>query len=214
MRVTRLFGLLLLPAALVAGGCTPEVPRASGSAAPVVGSPAPTPTPAPTTATATATPDATPTPEATPTGAKPTTKAPARRLGPTGWGALTLGMTYQQAGATGLIDPWRGSGETCRYSNLRAAPAEQGNITASNLGVVAIDAYGTMRTPEGIGLGSTKAAMRRAYPEWEPFDEPSTGDGRGYARVPGNSKATYRIVTAGSRVAELTLQLKSQNCYE
>lgn len=39
-------------------------------------------------------------------------------------------------------------------------------------------------------------------------------DGRGYADVPGNAKATYRIFTRNGKVTEITLQDKHQNCYE
>ena len=217
MRVTRLFGLLLLPAALVAGGCTADVPRANGSAAPVIGSPTPTPAPAsaaPTTAAPTTKAPTTKAPTTAPT-TTPTTR-PATRLGPDGWGALRLGMTFRQASGTGLIGPWDDQGGAlCQSAALRNAPAEEGIVIASDLGVVYIGAFGTMRTPQGIGLGSSRAAVLKAYPTWQPIAETGEGaDGRGFVRVPGNSAAVYRIVTEKGRVSELTIELRSQNCYE
>lgn len=222
MRVARFLGLLLLPAALLAGGCAPDVPRANGSAAPVLGSPAPAPgSAAPTTAASATAASATaaPTTKASTT-APPTTKAsttrPATRLGPDGWGALRLGMTFRQASGTGLIGPWDDQGGAlCQSAALRNAPAEEGIVIASDLGVVYIGAFGTMRTPQGIGLGSSRAAVLKAYPTWQPIAETGEGaDGRGFVRVPGNSAAVYRIVTEKGRVSELTIELRSQNCYE
>jgi hypothetical protein len=42
----------------------------------------------------------------------------------------------------------------------------------------------------------------------------AAGQGRNSTAVPGNAKASYRIVITGGKVAELTLQLNDQDCYE
>lgn len=215
MRATRLLGSVALSAGLLVTGCSSNVPRSAGAAVPVTASPAPSAT------RSSARPDpATPTTSATraPSRAAPSaSRTASRTFGPAGYGALRLGMTAEQADATGVIDSWdRADGPACSSANLKGAPADQGTVTVSpRVGVAAIDAHGDLRTPEGIRIGSTRSAMRRAYPDWKLVYEPGQGaDGRGIAEVPGNSEAYYRIVTARGKVSELTLQAKNQDCYE
>lgn len=225
MRVTLLLGSLALPAALLLTGCTSDVPHVAVPAAPVTAAASTAPAPsaaAPSAPSSSA--------SRSPAAAAPSSRSsrstapvpagdspPRGSLGPTGWGALRLGMTDRQASATGLIDAWRRTEEPgCAYTNLRAAPAEQGTVTQSpELGVVAIAAYGRVRTPQDIGLGSPRSAVLAAYPDWEVVgEEPGELDGRGYVVVPGNNRAVYRIMMRKSKVTELTLQLRNQNCYE
>ena len=135
------------------------------------------------------------------------------KLGPNGIGALQLGMTRQQAEATGLVEPFKKNpvSDACLWtSHLREASSKYGTVMHSEtLGIAAINAYPGLKTPEGVELGSTKAEVGRAYPKW------NEGDGyRGSADVPGNSKAEYRIVIEGGKVTELTLQYDKQDCYE
>jgi hypothetical protein len=123
-------------------------------------------------------------------------------------------MTVKQAQATGLVTKFTGNlGEGCSgNAHLRAAPAA--NVLYSpSLGVEVIEAYPGVRTPEGIKIGSSRAAVRKAYPEWHPVaEEDQNADGRGYGNASGN--AVYRIATVDGKVAEITLQYKNQNCYE
>ncbi len=196
MRVTVLLGSVALSAGLLLTGCTADVPRVGGSAAPVTAAPV----------------------TAMPAGQG---TSPSRRAGPAfgprGYGALKLGMTDKQASATGLITAWRTDGApACSWANFKGVPGPYGHVTWSpRMGVVAIAAYGDMRTPEGIRIGSSRPAMRDAYPDWELIYEPGQGeDGRGIAGVPGNDAADYRIVTADGKVSELTIQVKNQDCYE
>jgi hypothetical protein len=143
-------------------------------------------------------------------------------LGPTGLGALKLGMTSKKATATGLIVAWNGTpGAGCGLrSHLEAAhgvgDGNDGTVLYSgDTGVEVIDAYPGISTPEGIHLGSTKAQMLKAYPDWVNAETANPhADGRGGAGVPGNADATYRIVTENGKVVELTLQYTNQNCYE
>lgn len=76
--------------------------------------------------------------------------------------------------------------------------------------LVAIYAYPDLATPEGIKLGSTLKQVKAAYSNWEYFEE----EGRGYAGVSGNSKATYRIGIVDDKVSELSLDSADQDCYE
>jgi hypothetical protein len=214
MRPALLIGALLL----LTAGCTDKVQSVDGAAAPVTASPAPSVTEtsaAPASAPA-GQPPTGPTPVSSPTA------SPALLLGPNGYGGLKLGMSYQAASATGLIDPWRTYGDTgargcVRGTHLKASNTDRGFVYfSSNLGVEIIDAYGPrMRTPEGVHVGMSTAAMLRAYPNWTNVENQNPhAEGRGYVEVPGNSKAYYRIMTLHGKVAELTLQYKKQDCYE
>ncbi|WP_410810399.1 hypothetical protein [Micromonospora sp. 067-2] len=124
-------------------------------------------------------------------------------------------MTRQQATATGLLGDF-GPTAFCTRGHLRAAPNEKGVVLLSKtLGIATIDAYGSVTTPEGAHIGMATAEIRRLYPAWKPVDGDSGAtDGRGNVKVPGNSKASYRIVTRKGVVTELTLQFTNQNCYE
>ncbi|MEV6842322.1 hypothetical protein [Actinoplanes sp. NPDC051411] len=131
-------------------------------------------------------------------------------------------MSSKQALATGLIAPWTGrEGAECALrSHLKAAHGEGAGddgivMLSGNLGVEIIDAYPGVSTPEGIHIGSTRAQMLKAYPDWRPVAEQDpNADGRGLPKVPGNSGAVYRIVTYKGKVVQLTLQLVHQDCYE
>ncbi|GGO08870.1 hypothetical protein [Micromonospora parathelypteridis] len=210
MRTTPLVGTLTC-LLLVAACASPT--HQSGNAAPA-GSPDPT-TSAATTATPTSstpsapstpsTSSASPSPSARPS-SNPTTDSLV--LGPKGIGSLKLGMTRQQATATGMLRPFAIT-ERCSFSFLRAAPTEEGTVTHSpTLGIAAIDVWPGIRTPEGLGIGMSSAEVLRIYPAYR------EGVNAGYATTPGNDKAVYRIATKNGKVTALTLQFKNQDCYE
>jgi hypothetical protein len=178
--------------------------------------------PSTTTPTSTATPATTAGAAAT-TPAAPDETDSAPVLGPDGIGALELGMGRDEAVASGVVEPFvEESGSSCPWrSQLSDAPGDatpaapelaSGIVhVSSTLGVAVIDAYPGLRTPEGIGIGSPVSAVDTAYPTWAPSEILQ----RGYAPVPGNDQARYRIAfdDAGA-VTELTLQFVDQDCYE
>ena len=135
-------------------------------------------------------------------------------LGPDGLGALTLGMSRSEAEATGLVEPFRNepNSDRCLWrSRLSGAPAGTGTVLYSEtFGVATVDAYAGVQTPEGIGIGSSLAAVALAYPDWRANDQVS----RGVVAVPGSSQLVYRIAYANGQVTELTLQYGHQDCYE
>jgi hypothetical protein len=179
------------------------------------------PAPATTPAPATSAPPSTTAPAPAPTAAVERDPA-ALVLGPDGLGALKLGMSRSEAEATGLVEPFRNepSSDQCLWSSaLTGAPAGEGTVLHSQtLGVATIEAYPGVRTPEGITIGSSLAAVRSAYPGFHMFDptgvDSNLQTGRGYAPVPGNGEAVYRIVFTDGTVVALTLQYIGQNCYE
>ena len=176
----------------------------------------PEPTNAPTTTTAAPSPTPAPTPART---------APAGlRLGPNGFGALTMGMTKAEAVATGLTEGTSAGDGTCGLSDghllgTAAAPVAPTDVagwlvfSGTTDRLVAMYAYPGLTTPEGIGLGSSYADVHAAYPDWTPI-APEGTEGRGHARVPGGAaQGSYRIVIIDDRVIELSLDVR-QDCYE
>ncbi|WP_329107939.1 hypothetical protein OG792_05485 [Micromonospora sp. NBC_01699] len=197
---------------LLVAACSSPVEHQAGDAAPA-GSPAPT-TGAPTATTPASPAPSVPSAPSAPASSGDTT-APLV-LGPNGIGSLKLGMTRQQATATGLLiaDEDNSNGEGCVPYHLRANSTGNGVVSLSrNLGIAAIDAYGSIKTPEGVRIGMSSADMLRIYPGWTAADGDAT-NGRGHAKAPGNDSAVYRIATQNGTVIELTLQYAKQDCYE
>lgn len=185
------------------GSTTPVAP-----ATPIASSPSTTRTAGPTPSSASLSPDA-------PTAGPSETLT----LGPKGVGTLTLGATRDAAHATRLVHGLSGSKGLCGAdgdgwigSKAPAEDDETGRLFFSaNTGkLVAIYAYRGLATPEGIKLGSTLGQVKTAYSHWEYYAE----EGRGYATVPGNSKANYRIAIVDDKVFELSLDSVDQDCYE
>ncbi|MEV4702756.1 hypothetical protein [Actinoplanes sp. NPDC049316] len=201
-------------------GCTNGVEQTGGIAAPAGEPPSSSAPAAPGTATPSATPSRTPAPPspspttASPAGSQPARTATAPRvLGPFGLGALRLGMTREQAEATGMIQGYRVEDFTgsCGIAKVRGTTATV--FFTPGLGLSNIDMYGSVRTPEGIRLGSSMSAVQRAYPDWE--EVLGGGDnGYGWAVTPGNGQAKYRIDVKDARVTSVDLSLKGQKCVE
>jgi hypothetical protein len=137
-------------------------------------------------------------------------------------------MTHAEAIATGLTVGTTGDAGSCGMDGgndglLRTAPSPFVNalglygwlVFSENSGrLVAIYAFPGIHTPQGIGDGSSYAQLHAAYPDWYGTFGTSPSDGRGWAKVPGNPNAHYRIVVAGGKVVELSLDDNHQDCYE
>ncbi|GAA1550271.1 hypothetical protein GCM10009827_083640 [Dactylosporangium maewongense] len=207
MRTKTFTAATAVVAALLLTACAPSPEHRSGDAAPAG---APTLSASPTTS-----PAASPTtqaPSSTPAATKTSATTTTLVLGPQGYGALRLGMTREQALATGVVAPFE-TGTGCTTTEVRGAPKGGWVMFSPTLGLTAIDAWSTLRTKEGVHIGMSGDEMRRIYPNWTIVDG-ANGNGRGYVKVPGNDKASYRITVYNDKVDELTLQLGNQNCYE
>ena len=146
------------------------------------------------------------------------------RLGPDGFGQVKLGMTLNQAMATGQLtrNPI-GDGEDCRIAvETGTVPAHGGGVWVSGkYGVVKIEAYPGVSTPQGITLGSSLDDLKRAYPDVavETDRDMSNGqvviemDDHYRSKVPGNPQANYRFfVDTHNHVDAMLLVRTTQDC--
>jgi len=199
----------VLTAGLLLTACATTPQHQSGEAAPA-GAHA-------STAAAPASPSATTNAPTSPSSTTSPTQELPIMLGPDGFGSLKLGMNRQQALATGLVASLPAATDGCQTGSLPGSGAGKPNEGVvwlnPSLGVSAIYAFSNVHTREGLHLGSTYDELMRTYPDWQPVDEGQQND-RGYAKVPGNAGAIWRIVTSGGKVTSLALQLRNQGCYE
>ncbi len=197
---------VLVASLLVLGGCAgaPTTPTGSPTASGPVDSSATPAVPAPTSTS----PSASPSPGGL-------------TLGPTGYGALLLGMTKAQARATGLVTGVKGTKGVCggRPPDGHLAGAAYRNqsdlsgklfFSYTTNKLVMIGAMSGVSTPEGIGLGSSAAKVSAAYPSWRP-NLPNT-PGVDFVSVPGNRAASYRIFVLNGHVTDLVLLSHDQDC--
>ncbi|TMR06577.1 hypothetical protein ETD86_52620 [Nonomuraea turkmeniaca] len=144
------------------------------------------------------------TPALAQTTAKPT-------LGPYGYGAIKLGMGLKQARGTGKIVRKAGGGAApCSGWDLKQYPTGKDRVglyISKKRGVAVIFAQKGIKTPEGIGIGSTMRQVKRAYPRLK-----TSASGFPYTSVPRNPKAYYAFLASKGKVRQLILALDTQDC--
>lgn len=133
-------------------------------------------------------------------------------LGPTGMGELTLGMSAQEANATGEVEfspEWVGS-STCSSQTV-------GGVTihfSRHHGLAVLSGPEQTRTPEGVRAGASVAEVAAAYPT---LSHPELGTpreqvqtfGEFTAPVPTNPDAIYVFIfRVGGAVAPDTARLQ------
>lgn len=132
-------------------------------------------------------------------------------LGPYGYGAVKLGMSATKAKATGKIVFKMAAGAgSCSGWDLKAHPTGKGRVglyISKNVGVAVILAPKGVKTPQGVGLGSTMKQVKRAYPRLK-----TSPSGFPYVSVPGNPKAYYAFLHSKGKVRQLAFALDTQNC--
>ncbi|HEY0807281.1 MAG TPA: hypothetical protein VGD84_19595 [Pseudonocardiaceae bacterium] len=173
----------------------------------------------------------------TPTAAPPSAQADsAAVLGPDGYGDLLLGMSWQDALASGELRqsaPLSSAG-CLRYSVVVDTPVRKlpvtptpnasGSAPATALpplpvvaelvvsvrnGVVQVIAGPLLRTPEGVGVGTSRDVLADVYPK---LVAPTRG-GAAVTAVVANPKAVYMFDLSGTGVVtSFSLRLAKSDC--
>jgi hypothetical protein len=125
-------------------------------------------------------------------------------VGPTGLHDLKLGQTMEEARATGMVGDQQASGVACLAYDVLLDGSVVGTVYVSSI-VQSIT--GELRTPEGIGPGSTLNQAKAVYPDLDVHYYPAEQD-PGLASVPGNDNARYRLMFGDNGVV-ITVFLES-----
>ncbi|GIH77026.1 hypothetical protein [Planobispora longispora] len=132
-----------------------------------------------------------------------------RKLGAFGHRGVKLGMSVEQARATGKLVR-TGNWANCSEWEFRTGPRHRGGpdvLISRRHGVAVIIVGEGVKTSRGIGIGSTRRQLRRAYPDLE-----TAGSGFPIAAVPRNPNAHYYFLLSGRKVSQMALVLKGQDC--
>ncbi|MFS8100300.1 hypothetical protein LFM09_24530 [Lentzea alba] len=90
---------------------------------------------------------------------------PTPEAAPPVWSKLSLGMSYDDAMATGeLGNAGAGTNENCRYHGLKPGNGYVDVYISLITGIVRINLPDSGKTSKGIGAGSTVADAKAAYP--------------------------------------------------
>lgn len=144
---------------------------------------------------------------------EPTANDTKPTLGPYGYGSVKLGMSVEQAKATGAIVRKKSVKEgRCTGWDLKRFPTAKNDANiyiSSKRGVALIFAAKGVKTPEGIKIGSTLQQVRTAYPGVK-----QRVDVIWTAKVPGNKKAhyTFYLNERTGKVNGIGLFLNKQDC--
>jgi hypothetical protein len=136
--------------------------------------------------------------------------AQSRVIGPDGYGGVNLGMSADEVLRTGVVVADGPLSQPCSYYRFRtSAPGSTDVLVSAKLGVMLIDPRDGVRTPEGIGTGSSRADLRAAYPDAS-FDGPGLVASTG---VPGKSGSLYRFeLNDSGQVSHVSIQATGGDC--
>jgi hypothetical protein len=141
---------------------------------------------------------------------------PANVLGPTGLGKLQIGMTTEEAEATGMVEAGEGDRD-CGSWYLKPDVRGDAGVGWSSRGVVSIAAYDEIATPEGIRIGSTLAQVAKAYDDLTGVaadnDGGSWGDGPALAGQEDKyGDVHYRFLFVDGAVVKMNLEHDQPRC--
>jgi hypothetical protein len=131
-------------------------------------------------------------------------------VGPTGYGGIRLGMTLEEAQATGLLgSPNYDAEGGCPSYDLLVDGSPYASVSISDT-VQAIYTSAT-QTPEGIGEGATFEQLKAVYPELE--GQTVVSDRHVLVAAPGNPNGQYRFWFNEGVVTAVSLQFVNQECW-
>lgn len=126
-------------------------------------------------------------------------------LGPDGYGALKIGMSFDDALATGLLVTSAKPPVGCGTYDLAEGTGAVDSVRISEkAGVNQIWATGAS-TPEGIGVGSTEEAVKKTYPS-------AAQNQYGQYVVPSAPGVTYDLAVHTGTVNQFHLTSENQDC--
>ena len=134
-------------------------------------------------------------------------------LGPTGFQALQLGQTQQEAEATGMVGVSSGQyGDNCSEYQLLADGVHIGLVYFRDGGLTALMPF-TSQTPEGVGPGWTVEQAAAVYPDLDV--EFALVNRYAIVSVPGNPGATFRLLVDSGvdEIVRVTMQTAAQPCF-
>jgi hypothetical protein len=134
-------------------------------------------------------------------------------LGPTGFQALQLGQTQEEAEATGMVGvPTSESYGSCSEYQLLVDTVHVGWVYFSSSGVAAIMPFES-QTPEGVGPRWTVEQAAAVYPDLDV--DSALANGYAVVSAPGNPGATYRLLVDVNlnTIGRVTMQTAAQPCF-
>jgi hypothetical protein len=140
-------------------------------------------------------------------------------FGPVGFDGIEIGMSLDELKATGNADfpDGEGDGQSCVWFSYANLPVDNDNAEMALYdgmigpkGVELIDAREGMKTPEGIGAGSTKAEALAAYPNAKFRSD----YGNYRAHVAGQPKGVaYFFAIRNGKVSGINVSVDTPECY-
>lgn len=134
-------------------------------------------------------------------------------LGPTGFQALQLGQTQEEAEATGMVGVSTGQyGDNCSEYQLLVDGVDVGLVYFRDGGLVALMPF-TSQTPEGVGPEWTVQQAAAVYPDLDV--EFALANRYAIVSVPGNPAATFRLLVDSGvdELVRITMQTAAQPCF-
>ncbi|RJQ79085.1 hypothetical protein D5S17_11800 [Pseudonocardiaceae bacterium YIM PH 21723] len=138
-----------------------------------------------------------------------TGSASASVIGPNGWDKLKLKDNLDTAKQTGELGDTATAAGTCQSYPVKDKDAQA--LFSTDKGLVKVQfKTGDVKTPEGIGAGSTVSELRAKYPSTQ------VGPDGYFTKVPGKDEYTYTFDADGradgSKITTFGVQVTGETC--